>query len=442
MLFPALAILSVVLIVVSTVRWRWHPVLALLVASLIVGIGSGLPGNELLRVITQGFGALLGSIGLVVILGSILGIMLEGSGSMTAVGQWMLGLSRGRAPVATLSLLGFVLGIPVFCDSGFIVLSGLARSLAVQSSSAFPSLSVSLASGLMTTHVMVPPTPGPLAAAGNFGLGESLGLVILVGLAASLLPALAGYWFASRMCKRLPFDKSILGLGAPSTVTGRQASIPLLLIFLPVLLIALGSLVHLVELRASVETVARFAGHPVIALLVSVLLGVLLLQLDRNKFAEYSKRGVEQAGPILLITGCGGSFGAVLKATPLSEGLELYLGQSSAAGVGFLVLAFLVAAVLKSAQGSSTSAIIITSTLLAPFAAAAGFDSPFALAVLVAAVGAGSLCVSHANDSYFWVVSQLSGFDVKAGYRSVTLMSLTLALSGLISALLLYALFL
>jgi GntP family gluconate:H+ symporter len=439
LLLPVLALVSVAFIVVSTVRWRWHPVPALLLASLMVGLGSGLPGTELLGVITQGFGALMGSIGLVVILGSILGIMLEASGSMTAVGQWMLGLSRGRYPIATLSVLGFVLGIPVFCDSGFIVLSGLTRSLALQSSASFPSLSVSLASGLMTTHVMVPPTPGPLAAAGNLGLGESLGLVILIGLSAAILPATAGFWFARRACRNLPFDKSVVGATASEHAQPvRKAAVPLVLIFLPVLLIATGSLTHLVALNASGTAVARFAGHPVIALLVSVLLGALLLRLDRNSFSEYSRRGVEQAGPILLITGCGGAFGAVLKATPLSEGLEVYLTRSSATGAGFLLLAFLVAAVLKSAQGSSTSSIIITSALLAPFAAAAGFSSPISLAILVAAVGAGSLCVSHANDSYFWVVARLSGFDVSAGYRSVTLMSLVLGLSGLVSSLVLY----
>ncbi len=438
LLLPALALLSIVFIVFSTVRWKWHPVLALLCACLIVGLGSSKPALDLLRVITQGFGSLLGSIGLVVVLGSVLGVMLEASGSTQDVGRWMLGLSRGRRPIGTLSILGFVLGIPVFCDSGYIVLSGLAKSLAMQSGAAFPSLSLALASGLMTTHVMVPPTPGPLAAAGNFGLSESLGLVILIGLAAGLLPAFTGYLFAARYGKGLTYDETILNSIEKSTHGQRSAGVPLFLIFLPVILISAGSLAQLLDLADSLEAIIRFVGHPIVALLAAVFLGALLLRTDRASFSDWTAKGVMQAGPILLITGCGGAFGAVLKATPLSEGLEVWMSQSSASGVGFLIVGFVIAAILKSAQGSSTSSMIITSSLLAPFAPAAGLNTPLLLAVLVTAVGAGSLCVSHANDSYFWVVSQLSGFDVKNGYKGVTLMSLVLALSGLVSALVLY----
>ncbi len=389
----------------------------------------------MVNAITTGFGSLVGSIGLVVVLGSILGVVLEESGAVHRMGQFLQQRSAVSPPLG-ISLLGMLLGIPVFCDSGFIILVSLAKSIGVASAVPLPTMTLGLAGGLYTTHTLVPPTPGPMTAAANLGVGDALGLVIVLGIIVSIPATLVAFLYARYIGKRLP--TTALSAAPAEAVDHRvPIIIALLLILLPVILIAGDSILKLFEADFRGMEVVHFAGHPLVALLITVVIGLLVFR-SQGKANAWVERGVRQAGPIILLTGCGGALGAVLKASPLAAIIASWTQSQSLMGVGFLILGFAISSVFKSAQGSSTSALTIVSSLLAPLAASAGLTTGIELSLLVLAIGAGAMSVSHANDSYFWVVSQFSGFELKAAYRGWTMITFLQGLAALLSVIILY----
>jgi GntP family gluconate:H+ symporter len=345
-----------------------------------------------------------------------------------------------------MSIIGYLVSIPVFCDSGFVILNSLKNALAARMQVSVVAMSVALATGLYATHTFVPPTPGPIAAAGNLGLENQLGLVIAVGMLVGSITALAGWLWANRFLKQ---DDHQLLEEAPSELladgvdfaelkarygqlpSATQAFAP---IFVPILLICMGSVAAFPGQPLGdglLYLTLNFLGQPVAALLVGLAIACTLLKGadKRQQFHDQVVSGIASAAPILLITGAGGAFGAVLKATPLGD----YLGQSlSSLGIG-LFMPFLVSAALKTAQGSSTVALVTTSALVAPLLAPLGLDSEMGRVLTVMAIGAGAMTVSHANDSFFWVVAQFSRMKVTTAYRAQTMATLVQGITGMIS---------
>ncbi|RYY51400.1 MAG: GntP family permease [Actinomycetales bacterium] len=415
---------------------RLHPFAALLITALVGGLVFGLPlldeGEDLglVGVITSGFGSTLGNIGLVIVLGTVIGVILDKSGAAITMADWIVKKIGQRFPTVTMSVIGYIVSIPVFCDSGYVILNSLKESMAARQRISPVAMSVALATGLFATHTLVPPTPGPIAAAGSLGLGNQLGLVILVGLPVALVAAVAGNLWSRRFRDVLPDGVPAEEVEARIAEFGRLredlGTLPSPLasfapIFVPLILIMLGSVAAYPTSPLGdgpVATALRFIGLPVVALLVGVVCALPLL--PRSGFVEQLNAritlGITEAAPILLITGAGGAFGAVIQATPVGS----YLGnQLSDLGIGILV-PFLVAAALKTAQGSSTVALVTTSALMAPLVGDLGFDSDYGRVLVVMAIGAGAMVVSHANDSYFWVVSQFSRMSVKQAYAAQT----------------------
>jgi GntP family gluconate:H+ symporter len=431
-----LLVVTILFIVVSGAYWKWHPFFSLLMASIAFGLLAGMPLASIVTTLTSGFGTLLGAIGLIVILGSILGAALEDSGSIGRLGN-ALQAHSGKHPSLGIALLGMILGIPVFCDSGFIVLVSLSRSLATSTQTSLGTMNLSLAGGLYTTHTLVPPTPGPVAAAGNLGAIDSLGLLIGLGLLVSIPVVVVVYFFARYTGPQLTLQESI------SSHPIEQPTLPIwkpvVLLLAPVMLISIASVIQLTQPEFQLRSFLLFLGNPVIALLLTVILAFLFFR-HLGKTRNIIEKGIVQSGPILLLTGCGGALGAVLKASELTDAITAITQSRSVSGVGFLLTGFVISALIKTAQGSSTSAMVVVSTILAPLALSSGFDEPFSLALLILAIGAGAMTVSHANDSYFWVISQFSGFDLKAGYRGITLMTLLQGLTALGTVLILYGL--
>lgn len=431
--------LSVGLIVVLTTVLRLHPFLALLVATVALGLGVGLSPAQLLDALNGGFGGLMSYIGLIVVLGSIIGVILEKSGAALRIADLMLRTVGNRRPALAMSIVGATVSIPVFCDSAFIILSGLNDALARRTGTKKATLALALASGLYTTHTLVPPTPGPIAAAGNLGAGDYLGTVLLLGLLVSLPTAAVAYWLAKRFGAKLPTtDPDLLPTERRALPSAGRSVLPLLL---PIVLIGLGSIVSLVAPNLPGAEWWLFLGHPLIALLLGLAGALTLLpKWDEAHLTGWIGEGVRLAGPILILTGAGGAFGGVLKATPLRELVAQWTAGDGFAGAGLLVVGFGIAALLKTAQGSSTNALVITSSLLAPVAAEMGYTDPTQLALLVLAIGGGAMTVSHMNDSYFWVVSRFSGLTTRDAYRSFTLISGAQGGVVLVVCLLLYAL--
>lgn len=431
----------VAFIVLATTRLKLHPFLALLGAALLAGFAYQLPTLEIGGHIARGFGGILGYIGIVITFGTIIGVILERSGAAITMAETVIRLLGERFPTLTVSIIGYLVSIPVFCDSGYVILNSLKNALAARMKISVVAMSVALATGLYATHTFVPPTPGPIAAAGNLGLESRLGLVILVGLVVAFVTAMAGMLWANRFIGK---DIELADNGAPmldsedyQAMRDRYGELPgaaraFAPIFVPIGLICLGTIAALPGRplgEGVLYTLVAFLGQPIFALAIGLGLACTLLK-SANKREEFQQRvseGIVASAPILLITGAGGAFGAVLSATPLGE----YLGQTlSSLGIG-LFMPFLVAAGLKTAQGSSTVSLVTTSALVAPLLGQLGLDSEMGRVLTVMAIGAGAMTVSHANDSFFWVVTQFSRMKVATAYQAQTVATLIQGLVGI-----------
>ncbi|MCU0384257.1 MAG: GntP family permease [Cyclobacteriaceae bacterium] len=431
-------VIAVIFIIITSSVFKWHPFFSLLLTSFGVGFMNGLPFAQIIETVSTGFGTLIGNIGILIILGCLLGQQLESSGGIQFLAKKILATIGSKKPSLFLSMFGALLGIPVFCDSGYIILINLAKSISFQSAIPVESTSLSLASGLYTTHTLVPPTPGPIAAAGNLGISASLGLVMIVGLIVSIPTAFAGYWYAHWFGKKNNSKHSApmqTEIPANNTNQEKLANKALMLILLPLSLISLAALVKILNSNGTIASIIIFLGQPIVALLLTVCLGFFIFKLKAFKLSEKS---ILQAGPIIILTGCGGAFGAVLKATALSEILQSFMHISNATGLLFLFVSFLAAAIFKTAQGSSTSSLIITSSIVSPLAVQGGFTSPLSLALLVTAIGAGAMAVSHTNDSYFWVVSRFSGLSLKQTFTGFSVLTAIQGLIALLTTFILY----
>lgn len=432
---------AVGLIVVATARWRVHPFLALIGAALGVGLACGLGPDKTLEAVTGGFGRTMGYIGIVIAAGCIIGTILERSGGALAMADAVLRVvGRGRSVLA-MSITGAIVSVPVFCDSGYVILSPLNRSLARAAKRSMAAFATALSMGLYATHCLVPPTPGPLAGAGE--LRADLGAVIIWGLVVSVPVVAATFAFATYIGRRLPIEPPAIEAAAdsgaePARIGATAAFTPILF---PVVAIALRSVAELPSHPLGdglLRTTLRIVGDPNVALLLGVILAVALARrAGTEKLGQWSGEALRSAGIILLITCAGGAFGAVLRQLPLAAGLQGVLGALDL-GAGNILWAFLIAAAFKTAIGSSTVAIITTASLVSPLLPALGLDPPLARAFTTLAIGAGSMVVSHVNDSYFWVITQMSGLSINEGYRTVTVGSAVAGATGAAAVFLLH----
>jgi len=439
-----LLILSIVFIILTTSRLKWHPFFALLLAGILYGLLSGtMKPVQVINSINTGFGNTIGYIGIVILAGSIIGKFLEKTGGAFRIAHSALNVTgRKNVPLA-LSIVGYIVSIPVFCDSAFIILIPLARALAKQVRISIIICAMALALGLYVTHSIIPPTPGPVAAAGL--LGADLGWVILLGLPVSLVGLIGGWVYATRVVPLIrhsllrderPLENSEDRMKtAPSLV---KSVIPILL---PIFLIILKSVNELPSRpfgEGFISLLIGFVGQPVTALLIGVITSFLLPKKLTNEMLSTSGwlgEGVVAAASIIIITGSGGAFGRVLQ----DSGIAVVIEDNIADIKGLSIfLPVLIAAALKSAQGSGTVAIITTASLIAPMLPSLDLDSSVARALVVVAIGAGSMMASHANDSYFWVVTQFSGMSVNQGYKFQTMGTLSVGILTVIATWILY----
>lgn len=425
-------LLVVAVIVWMTARLNLHPFLALLFGAIAMGFLSGLSTSSHISSIAGGFGSTLQSIGIVIAAGAIIGEYLDRSGGAKVLANNILSkVGEKNSPLA-MSITGYIVSIPVFCDSGFIVLSSLNKAIAKRTNISLSVLAVALASGLYATHVFVPPTPGPLAAAAT--IGADIGRVLILGLVVSIPSMGAALFWAVKFCDG--YDIDFLQEEAKSEAkesvkpSFKLAVAPILL---PIILIAFKSIAELPSQPFGdgfITKTAIFLGDPIIALLIGVVIAFFMVNGGRKKIQnEWLESGLSKAGSIILITGAGGAFGAVLRETDLSSFAEQFAAID---GLGILI-PFLIAAFLKTSQGSSTVAIITTAAICAPLVQTLGLNSTNGLALAVLAIGAGSLTVSHVNDSYFWVVSKFSEMDTSVALKTHTVATLIMGLTGLIT---------
>ncbi len=432
--------LVVFLMVLAASRFHFHPFLSLLLAAIVMGFVGGLNAAEVTATLMSGFGKTLGSIGIIIAFGTIIGAYLEKSGGALAMANRVLRWVGEKNATLAMNITGFIVSIPVFCDSGFVILSALNKALSRKGKIPLVVLGISLAAGLYATHVFVPPTPGPLAAAA--ALDADLGLVILLGLVVAVPVSLAGFFWARQIGKHR--GGALVEEADSPTNAGPLPPTTLAFapIVVPILLIALKSVADYPTHPFGESTAANilnFIGHPVTALFIGVFLAFGLKKKNTQEtHFHWVTKGLKDAGIIILITGAGGAFGAVLRATGIGD----IIGDAfSGMNIG-LLLPFLIAALLKTAQGSSTVAIITTAAIVAPLLEPFGLASPPGRALAVLAVGAGAMTVSHLNDSFFWVVAQFTGLDTATALRTQTVSTLFQGITGIIIVMILGWIFL
>jgi len=404
-------------IIYGTSKLKWPAFLVLLLASLFLALATGVDPQEIGSLLSEGFGKTVRSIGLLIVFGSIIGVALEQSGATKRIAISMLSRLSFLPLPYTVAIIGYLVSIPVFCDSAFVILSSLNKRLSQKSGIPLLALTIALSTGLFATHVLIPPTPGPLAAAANLELND-LGLLIIMGGSVAFLLMLVGAAFAQRVSKRVSLEIQL-----PETEEENIEELPSLKlaiapIFIPLLLIGLSSFSN------------HFKIDPTLALGVGMVLSFRLGRFTKTEsfLSEAVNKGIQTAAPILLITAMGGTLGLVISKLPVAEFVAEHLLYPELG----LLIPFLIAALLKSAQGSSTVAIITASAMVFPMLATLGLDSDLGKTWVVIAVGIGSMTVSHANDSYFWIVSQFGNLSVKEAYRYHTFATLLQGITGLI----------
>lgn len=431
MLFALLSVFAVMVwVVVGTSRLKLHPFLVLLIGAISLGFLIGLPPFTVFATLIKGFGGTVQGIGLLILFGTLIGTSLERSGGAQALANGLLHyLHKLPLPLA-ISCIGYVVSIPVFCDAAFVILAQLNKSLAHKTKTSLVGLSVALSTGLFAPHVLVPPTPGPLAAAANLEL-SNLSFLIITGAVIAFILILVGGVFALYLSKKYPYVDQGHELAAPALTTEQLPSLTkaFLPILLPLLLMCLGAFIPKETLPEQTEKALLLISNPIAALGIGMAFSFLLLiPFGKTGLREATTKGIKQAIPILLITGMGGALGKMIGQISLQE----HLATMATLDQLGLLIPFFIAALLKTAQGSSTVAIITTASIVFPLLSLLGLDSEMGKVWAIMAIGTGAMTVSHANDSYFWIVSQMSQMDVKTAYKTHTLGTLVQGSVGLV----------
>lgn len=404
-----LVISSIVSIIILTSRLKINAFISLFLVSLLLALVA-LPNADILKILKDGFGNTMGSIGFLIIFGAVIAIVLEKSGGALSIASYLLSKTGDKRAPAALGITGFLAGLPIFCDSGYIILSGLAKSFSAKTKIAMPFIAVVLACSLYSVHCLVPTHPGALAAAGIMNV--NIGNFILWGIAFAIPGALAAFFWTKKITKNKGYRPAQYEQ-SNKELTDEELPSPLLSILpviVPILLITLASLFSVFGWKDQIYffKIVLFIGQPIIALFVGMLFSYLLLKdLNREKLNDIFETAIEKAGPILIVTAAGGMFGMVIKETGIGLEAGKFLSQT---GLGIAV-PFLIAFLMKTAQGSSTVAIITTASFVAPMLSLLGLDTESGRLFATLAMGAGSMMISHANDSYFWVVTKFSELD-------------------------------
>ena len=445
-------VIAIILMIVMISKFKVHPFLALMSISLVLAVVAGIDLSKIPAMIGVGFSGTFKSIGIVIIFGTIIGTVLEKTGAALKLADMVVKLVGQRRPELAMLIMGWVVGIPVFCDSGFVVLNSIREALYKKISASPVAMSVALSGGLYASHVFIPPTPGPIAAAGTLGLGGNLLLVIIMGTVVSVPVLVAVYFFSKSIAKSVTIsDKE-----ADATITASYEELlkkfgklpsgfsSLAPIIMPIIFMAVGSVIDVLAKQGMLDKAALlpkiflFLGNPIIALAIGVIFCVFLLAETKKmrEFDHITNESLKIAGPILFITAAGGVLGNVITEAGFVNFIKENASTIKAIGIFF---PFIISAVLKTAQGSSTVAIITTASIMGAFSDGnslmhiLGFTSEISAALCVMAIASGAMCVSHANDSYFWVVTNFSKMTADQGYRTQTAMTFIMGVVGMIS---------
>ena len=339
--------LSILFIIITTSKFNWHPIFSLFFACFLCGILMGLPLFEIIDSIKNGFGNTLKSIGLIIVFSIIMGEFLKESGSIKMFGNLILSKFKNNS-ILSLNFLGLFLGIVVFCDSGFLILNSISKSIVSSSNISLASLNLSLSGGLYTSHTLIPPTPGPLAAISNLNANQYIGYAIIIGSIVSIPSSLISFFYAKKFSKNIQID-----LNKIKKINNKKLILPFLVILTPTLLIGSSTFLNIIELNEnsnSIFQILKILGNPLIAISIGTII-CFLLPSKVKIIKKWIQNSLKISGPILILTSLGGAFGEVLKNSDLSNIINQSAINLSLSPIYILFLSFIVCALLKTSQG-------------------------------------------------------------------------------------------
>jgi len=441
--FPLILVflLSIVLMVLAISKLKVHPFLAIMAAAIVLGIVAGLPltidgsataAGTFINNIGVGFSSIFTSIGIVIILGALIGSILEATGGAFKIADMIVRLLGKASPTLAIIVMGWVVSVPVFCDSGFVIINPVRRSIVKRTKASGVATAIGLGAGLYTSHVLVPLTPGPLAASEALGMADYLITVMWVSVVVSIPSLIAAYFWSVWRGKK---DKSEEDLAIQNDATVKSYEeivkefgglpngfLSIAPILMPIVLMAVGSIANYAGLTGTMHSILVFFGAPIVALTIGLFFAIILLAVTKkmDKFNSLTNDTLKMLGPILFITAAGATLGRVIGQSDMVPFIQANAEALTWMGLFF---PFIISAFIKTAQGSSTVAMVVTAGIMGPLMATMGFTSHIGISLTVMAIGAGSMMASHANDSYFWVVSKLSDQTPQQGYKNWTSMT-------------------
>jgi len=412
-------LVALLFVLVSIIKFNLHPFLSLLIGGLIMGLLTGMNLMKIADSLAKGFGGTMEGIGIIIILGVALGTLLHESGCTGQIANLMLRVTGQQNTPLAIALTGYIVSIPVFFDAAFVILINLVKTLSRRGKVPFVSLVTALAVGLITTHAMVIPTPGPIAVAATMkvNIGWFLLYSIIVSLPAAIVGGvLYGKFLGAKEEYKNDFANAFDDVSEEAPAT--DANLPsgglgIFLIFLPIVIILFGTIASMMfDKKSAAYVVFNFLGNKNIALLIGVLVAFVMLKgYLKQSFNDIISDACNQSGIILAITGAGGAFGKIINDTGIGKQLVAAMsGLTGGAGMAIIISAFIISQVLRAAQGSTTVALVTTSAIFAPVMASLPNVSPVLVALAICAGGIG---LSLPNDSGFWVVNRFSKFSVK-----------------------------
>ena len=427
---------TVVLIIILTSRLKFNPAISLLIASFFLGLILELNLIKIFILVYDGIWNSVKGIGLIILFSCIIGQFLKESNSIKNFGNLLIKNLKSNS-ILSLNFLGLFVGTVVFCDSAFLILNGISRSIASTSSISLNSLNLSLAGGLYSSHTLIPPTPGPIAAISNFNLLDNIGMVMILGVIVAIPSSIISYLFA----KKIMVKSRLINIKTSQKIN-KPHILAYMSIIIPLVLISLNTLTNLINKNEFLllQNIFRFIGNPISALLLGSIFSYLIPRENRNNI-EIIKNSFKDFIPIILITSSGAGFANIIKNSEIVNLLPGLINIESSDTIYICIIGFICSSIIKTTQGSSTSSIIIVSAILFPIIQDFKLES-IELSMIILSIGAGSMMISHVNDSYFWIVLKKTKLNLLDGIKYYTLMTTFQSLGTLLFIIMLISIFL
>ena len=410
--------LSVIIVIILNSKLKLNPIISLFIGSITLGILLEMTAYQIFNYQLIGFFSSIKNIGLIIFLSCVIGQFLKETKSIEKFGNLLLNNFQ-KQTLLSINMLGLFIGTVVFCDSAFLILNGISRSIASSSSISLTSLNLSLSGGLYSSHTLIPPTPGPIAAINNFNVLDDIGTIMILGIIVSIPSSLIAFLFSRSFIKKNKnkINQSLNSDDNASTIAYLSILIPLLLISLNTVSNFFGNLNGTLIYKS-----IKLIGNPNFALSVGVILSFFIPR-KSGKFNKILTFAVKDFLPIILLTSMGAAFGNIIKNSNINDVLPNFINIEESSIIHICVISYILSFILKTSQGSSTSSMIIVSTIIFPIISDFNFNI-FETSMIILSIGAGSMMISHVNDSYFWIVTRNTSLNLKKGLKYFSIMTI------------------